>query len=139
MKAARPSALNGKQFGEEIGQIVLHPVPAQQKADMRRGDETHQDAEVPPVVQERQESRAEPRQRPDAENDRQHQEGTGAGRPDADIDRVRQVFWRKQAPDDRAVNRHIGRNGGQQDGVVDQLVAIPLNGAEADAHQSFLG
>ncbi len=124
-----------RQLGDDIGQRVLHRIPFDHEGRMQRRDDECQDAEMPPVVEQRQEARAQPRQRPDREDRGQHQERAQAEGADAKIDPGRTVFGRMQVRLNGDERDDEGRNDGEQDGVVDQLVAVPLNGAEADAHE----
>ena len=84
----------GRQFVDEVHQIVLRQVPCEQEAEMRERDEKRQHSEMTPVVQQRQEAAVEPRQRADRQDNRQHEERAGPGGAYPDIDRVRQFLRR---------------------------------------------
>ena len=90
---------------------------------------------MPPVVEQRQEAPVQPRQRADGKNDAEHEKRAAAGRADPDVDRVGEVFRRLDLPIDRGEAAEIERDAGDQDAVVDELVAVPLHRAEACAHR----
>ena len=124
------------QLATEVSQIALHDVPGQQQREMRRRHQEGQHAEMAPVIEQRQETRAEPRQRADAEDDGQHQKGAEAGRLQPDVDGIRQVLGWVPVQNDDSVADDENYGGNDDDGVVDQLGPIPLYGAETDAHCS---
>jgi len=97
-------------------------------------DEKREHAEMAPVVEQRQEARIKPRQRADRKNDGEHDEGAGAEGVDAQIDPAGPILRRVAPSGNPHEARDIEGDAGKQDEVVDDLLAVPLNGAEADAH-----
>ena len=86
------------------------------------------------VVEQRQETRGESRERPDRQNDGEHHEGAGAERLDAQVDPGWRVGWRiaqRAQGHERADEQH---DSGNQDRVVDDLAPVPLHRRKADAH-----
>jgi hypothetical protein len=66
--------------------------PFDRERSVQEGDEEGQHAKMTPIVQQRQETAIEPRQRPDRKNDRQHEKCAAAESSDAQIDRSRQIL-----------------------------------------------
>ena len=126
--------LPGRQLGDEVRQIALHQIPVEQEPEMRDRDQKRQHAEMPAVVEQRQEAAVEPRQRADRQDHGEHQEGAGAEGANPDVDRVRQILRRMPLPIDRGKAGDEERDGGEQHAVIDELVPVPLHRAEADAH-----
>jgi hypothetical protein len=101
---------------------------------MHERDQEGQHAEMAAVVEQRQETAVEPRQRPDAEDDGQHDEGAAAESADAQVDGGQQILGRIEPMDQHQVATNVERHAAEQDGVVDELRPVPLHGAKTGAH-----
>ncbi len=58
--------------------MPVRDIPAEHRGEMRNDDDAGEHAEMPAVVEQRQEDARQARERADAENERQHEEGAGA-------------------------------------------------------------
>ncbi len=115
-------------------QRVLDRVPLDHERGVHEGDEEGQHAEMTPVVQHRQETAIEARQRPDRKNDRQHEECAAAEGADAQIDRGRQILgWVEPMGQDQ-IAADVERHADEQDAVVNELRPVPLHGAKRGTH-----
>ncbi len=98
---------------------------------VREREEEHRDAQVPAVVEQRQEAPVEPAQRPDAEDPLQQQQG---GRAEgADQQRLdRRVRPQREAESDE--EREVAADAGGERHVVAALLRIPEHGLVGVRH-----
>ena len=125
----------GGQLGCEVRQVVLHLIPFDHEPNVQRGDDERGHAEMTPVVQQRQKAAIDARQRPDAKDDGQHHKRATSECTDVKIDRRREILRRIEPFTYDEEGCEEQPHGREQDGVVDDLGAIPLDGAESDAHR----
>ena len=126
-----------RDFGElriEVRKRVLHRVPFDHEPDVRERDQKRQHSEMAAVVEKRQEAAIEPRQRADRQDDGQHQERATAEGADAQVDRGRLILRRLEPGRHDQVAGEVERDRRDQDRVIDELLPIPLDRAEAHAH-----
>src|SRR5262245_15652380 len=89
-----------------------------------------------PVVEERQEPSIKPRQRPDRKDHGEHHEGAAAESANAQVDRGRHILRRIDPIGNDEKDADEQRNRRHQDGIVDDLGAVPLDGAKTNAHRT---
>jgi hypothetical protein len=100
-------------------------------------DQKSQHAEMAPVVKKRQETAIEPGERTDRQDDGQHQKDTAPERLHADIVGVRQAPGRMERGCSGDESAKIERGRDKHYCVIDELGAIPLHRAEANAHRTL--
>jgi hypothetical protein len=129
-----------RPVGDLVGQAlqgVVRGEPFDHRCAVDERDEECQHAEMPAIVEERQEFRIEARERADAEDDRQHQEGAGAEGANAQVDPFRRVLRRIVRRSDPHESDQVCGNGGEQDRVVSVLRRVPLDRLITRAHFVF--
>src|SRR5215471_12565148 len=87
------------------------------------------------IVEQRQKSPVDARQRTDGEDDGEHDERTAAECANRDVDPIEECLGRIAPRSYSDEETDICRYGAEKDGVVDDLRTIPLDSPEADAHR----
>ena len=104
------------------------------KAAMRQTHQECRDTQMPPVVQQGEESTIQPRQWTDAQHDIQQEKRTCA--EPADQKRFSGGIGIQQRSDSRK-SREIHNQKGNENDIVDFLLPVPADRSILDAHGSF--
>src|SRR6478672_9043749 len=88
------------------------------------------------IVEERQKSAVETGERTDCKNDGQHEKRAASERADVNIDASRNVDGRMQRIGDGVERADIEHDTADQDGIIDELAAVPLDRAKTCAHRT---